>query len=472
MYKQAGLSFQKLLWRKAYLKQKKPVIILITASIILLTIITPSHFKDKKHEISNNQLVASHIYGLIAGNTERPINISKGLSSDEFLVRALEQEENTNVKIMEEMFSSFLSSIKNQFGYLACYVISDKTHRYYTPDGIAKIVNPQVDPYDNWYPMFLDTGLKLQLETDRDQLFDYRWSLFINARIIGSKGETLGVCGIGLFMEDWQKMLSQVEKEYKVKINLIDNQGLVQVDTDFNNIKNAYISDALNDNANDQTFTYVDRGRKGYRMTRFMPSMGWYLVVQGNNTNQSELTSEIIIILIFCLLITAILILLFSSKKKLRHDLVKSSLPEDELTGLPNRNYLKESYGELGVFNTTRYKSLAVFDIDHFKIVNDGRDGDKIILKIVELAKKAMDDRGIMFRWSGDEFVLFLEMDNIEAEQRFQSFCEQADKEIDVTVSVGLVKVDLSVSIKTNYYRAVQACYAIKETGGNGVGKR
>ena len=166
-------------------------------------------------------------------------------------------------------------------------------------------------------------------------------------------------------------------------------------------------------------------------------------------------------------------ILLFFEHKNLKHhDLIKSSLPEDELTGLPNRNYLKESYGELGVFNTTRYKSLAVFDIDHFKIVNDGRDGDKIILGIVELAKKALDERGIMFRWSGDEFVLFLEMESEEAEKRFINFCEKAEKIINVTVSVGIVDVDLSVSIKTNYYRAVQACYAIKESGGNGVSIR
>ena len=131
-----------------------------------------------------------------------------------------------------------------------------------------------------------------------------------------------------------------------------------------------------------------------------------------------------------------------------------------------------ESYGELGVFNTTRYKSLAVFDIDHFKIVNDGRDGDKIILGVVELAKNVLDEKGIMFRWSGDEFVLFLEMESDEALERFQTFCETASKTLDVTVSVGIVDIDLSESIKINYYRAVQACYAIKEAGGNGAGKR
>ena len=74
---------------------------------------------------------------------------------------------------MEEMFSSFLTSVKNQFGYASTYVISDKTKRFYTPTGVAKIVNPQMDPYDNWYPIFMKTGLKIQVDTNRDQFNDY-----------------------------------------------------------------------------------------------------------------------------------------------------------------------------------------------------------------------------------------------------------------------------------------------------------
>ena len=83
--------------------------------------------------------------------------------------------------------------------------------------------------------------------------------------------------------------------------------------------------------------------------------------------------------------------------------------------------------------------------------------------------KNVLQERGIMFRWSGDEFVLFLEMEKAEAEEKFKDFCQKALEKHEVTVSVGLVTVDLSVSIKTNYYRAVQACYSVKEKGGNGV---
>ena len=454
------------------MKQKIPVLILITISLILLAVITPSYLHNRAHEISNNQLVASHVFGLIEGNIERPIGITTGLSSDEFLIRALEREDKTNEKEMEAMMSSFLSAVKNQFGYDSVFVVSENTKRFYTSDGIAKIVNPQVDPYDNWYPIFLNLEKNIHVETDRDQLFDYRWSIFVNARIIGAEGKTIGVCGIGLPMDEWQKMLLPVEKQYKVKINLIDSQGMVQIDTDYNNIKNAYLSDALLDGATARGFTHTERGKNSFRITRYLTNLQWYLVVQGSNVIEAEVEGGVIIALINLFLISAIILLLLEHKKVLHHDFVKSSLPEDELTGLPNRNYIKEAYGELGVFNTTRYKSLAVFDIDHFKTVNDNRDGDEIILGIVELAKKALDDKGIMFRYSGDEFVLFIEMEISEAEERFKNFCKEANEKLNVTVSVGIVEVDLSVSIKTNYYRAVQACYSVKEAGGNNVGKR
>ena len=454
------------------MKQKIPVIILLLISLILLAFITPSFLHNKTHEISNNQLIGSHIYSIIEGNIQRPIGVASGLSSDEFLIRALEREEVTDEKEMEAMISAFLTAVKNQFGYTSTFVVSENTKRYYTPSGIAKIVNSQEDPYDNWYPMFVDSDVNLQVETNRDQLSNYNWTIFVIARIIGSEGKTMGVCGIGLSLEDWQKMLLEIEKQYKVKINLIDTQGLVQVDTDFNNLKNAYISEALADNANERAFTHTQKGKNGFRMTRYLSNLKWYLVVQGNNLIEAQLAGTLIIIFINIFLILSILLLILEHKKVLHHDLVKSSLPEDELTGLPNRNYVKQAYGELGVFNTTRYKTLAVFDIDHFKIVNDARNGDEIILGIVAIAKKYFDEHGIIFRYSGDEFVLFLEQEIQAVEESFKAFCSESKEKLDVTISAGLVKVDLSVSIKTNYYRAVQACYAIKENGGNGVGKR
>ena len=115
---------------------------------------------------------------------------------------------------------------------------------------------------------------------------------------------------------------------------------------------------------------------------------------------------------------------------------------------------------------------FEVFDIDCFKTINETRDGNAILLDIVGILSAMLGNRGLMFRWAGDEFVFFLEMEGKEAEDIFKQICATIKNRLDVTISVGIVEVDLTESIKTNYHRAVQLCYTVKEHGGNGVKRK
>ena len=446
---------------------------LIAAALILTTVqIAPAFLQRAPQRASKNALIASHIYDSVSKSIEKPIIVAESMNADTFLQNALKNENSAGEKEMEQAMATYLTSIKEKFGYMAAFVVSENTHRYYTPRGISKIVNPQTAPYDVWYQLFLDSGKDRDLDTDRDQANDYRWTVFVNTRIIGADGSLLGVCGVGVFMDDLQNLIAASEKEYGVKISLIDTEGLVQVDTDSTTIENTYIYDAIADNATADAFTYTERRLGGFRMTRYLSDLEWYLVVRGGIQLKSGNGIKVSLALLYVFLALSLVSVCFGQKCISGCDAVKSDSSEDGLTGLPNRNYLKESYGEMGVFNTTRYKSLAVFNIDSFNEASETMDGDEIILIIVDFAKKAVGERGLLFRWRGDEFVAFLEMTVDEAEEKFKAFCEQVKGRIAVTVSVGIVEVDLSESIKTNYHRAVQPCYAVKEAGGNGVGIR
>ncbi len=454
---------------------KHKIITSIIIAVILLIVslqLAPVLLKSEKDEMVKNKLVAAHIYDMMKSAVERPIIVSESMCADEFLQSALANELSVPEKKIEAEMASYLTSIKNEFGYIAAFVVSEETHRYYTPRGINKIVNPKSEPYDIWYQLFLESGKDIDLDTDRDQANGYRWTVFVNTRITDARGKLLGVCGVGVFMDVLQEIVLDAEEKYDVKINLIDPEGLVQVDSDSTNIENAYISEAISDHATAESFTYMKRSMGGFRMTRYLPELEWYLVVQSFGQNVIGFGIKLPLIILYLLLVS-LLILILTKKYSIEvHKLIKTQELEDKLTGLPNRNYLYESYGELGVFNTTRYKSLVMFDIDQFKTVSEETDGDKIILGVAELAKKAMEGHGLLFRWSGDEFVAFLEMDADEAEKRFTEFCAEVRGALDVTVSVGLVEIDLAESIKTNYHRAVQPCYAVKEAGGNGVRRK
>ena len=141
----------------------------------------------------------------------------------------------------------------------------------------------------------------------------------------------------------------------------------------------------------------------------------------------------------------------------------------DPMTGLHNRNYFHYTYGELSQLKNTGYRTMAVFDLDHFKAANDLVNGDNVIRDVVRLAKEIIGNKGELMRWGGDEFMAMLSMSPEEAQHAMKKFAEEVNMKTPVTVSVGLVEIRPEDTTKTNYYRAVQRCYLVKEMGGNGV---
>jgi len=272
-------------------------------------------------------------------------------------------------------------------------------------------------------------------------------------------------------MKDLQKIISSTEREFNIKINLINTGGLVKVDSSSPSIGTMYIPEALSDDAPSDSFAYIKKSLGGFRMTRYIPDLGWYLVIQDFNSDQTEWWKEKIpLFLAYAFLLLLIFLHLgWKCVEKKKHCFKKEDGSIDALTGLPNRNYMSDSFGEMGIFNTTRYKSLIVFDIDSFKVQNETRNGDKILRAVVDYTKHLIDDNGILFRWSGDEFVIFYEVEAKEAKRQFFNLCKLIREQLGVTLSVGIVPVELSESIKSNYHRAASLCYEQKAKAGNGV---
>lgn len=447
---------------------------LVIISLSCLAFLMPAIIQINQQHITNNKIVAERVYDMLYGSLTKPIIISQSMASDTFLIEALENEESVSKAAIEKELAKYLGALRDHFGYRATYVISEKTRRYYTPEGITNIVNPLETPYDIWYQNFLDSGKQVSLDTDLDSVNDYRWTIFINVRITSRDGKLLGVCGAGVFMDDMLASIVRAEKENGIKINLIDQDGLVQVDSDLSNIETVYIPSAISDMAGSDDFTYTEQNSRTFRITRFIPEVEWYLVIQRftmHGIKNRSLADLFITAAVLALI--ALLVIILSEKNRFKqHDLIKSETTLDPLTSLPNRNYVRNSFGELGIFNTTRYKTLAVMDVDRFKIINETRNGDIILKKVVELSLQRMNENALMFRWAGDEFVFFIELSLKEAEKELKKLCKAIEDSLDVTVSIGLTEVDLTVSIKTNYHRAVQQCFMIKERGGNGVGRK
>lgn len=156
----------------------------------------------------------------------------------------------------------------------------------------------------------------------------------------------------------------------------------------------------------------------------------------------------------------------------------------DPLTGLYNRRHLSVLSEELQAAAVRGEPAcLALFDIDHFKLVNDTfghLTGDRVLVSLALLLGRNSRASDIPCRYGGDEFlVLLVGLDGdtgAEAAERLRASVAAATiesdlKQIKVTISVGVACVqagddtDLSELIE----RADRALYAAKLEGRNRV---
>ncbi|NOT12856.1 MAG: GGDEF domain-containing protein [Methylococcaceae bacterium] len=167
--------------------------------------------------------------------------------------------------------------------------------------------------------------------------------------------------------------------------------------------------------------------------------------------------------------------------------LLHDTKERDVLTKLPNRQSLDarllqvcEHYSDYQVIDKNQEKCswIAILDIDHFKRVNDNFGhlyGDEVLLIFSQLMGKCFRYTDFLFRYGGEEFVVILNLASQDmAITVFNRFREAVANYSfptvgQVTVSIGLTRVD-SISMPTTQLdHADKALYHAKETGRNRV---
>lgn len=167
-------------------------------------------------------------------------------------------------------------------------------------------------------------------------------------------------------------------------------------------------------------------------------------------------------------------------------DLYRALARTDPLTGLLNRRALFEAAAEElpEALEGGRSLGVVVFDIDHFKLVNDSRGhaaGDEVIRHIAGLAREEARAGDLVARFGGEEFVVVLPESGLHeaaalAERLRRSVERSAarhdGKAVRVTISAGCSTVlpgdaDLQDAID----RADEALYEAKTAGRNRIAR-
>ena len=298
-------------------------VILIIISFALSTLISVNSLNtviDGNNE-EMSKVLASNIYDSLNNMLVEPIIVSQTMSNDYFMIDLLENEDFPGD--MEDELISYLQTISGGMNYNSAFIVSEKSRTYYTQKGFNKIVSPETDAHDIWYSLFVDSGKKYDFDVDTDEVHENAWTVFVNCRIEDENGELLGVCGVSVVMTELQDILCSYEEEYGVKINLVNQEGLVQVDTDMINIENAVLNIDIPKTNDSTAYVYQKESDGSYSVSKYVDSLSWYLVVQSDGENDNQIYANLIYknIITFIIILTVCIVIVASNitieKKKM-----------------------------------------------------------------------------------------------------------------------------------------------------------
>ncbi|MBD1390396.1 GGDEF domain-containing protein [Neiella sp. HB171785] len=148
----------------------------------------------------------------------------------------------------------------------------------------------------------------------------------------------------------------------------------------------------------------------------------------------------------------------------------------DPLTGLYNRSALRDraqNWVNRVVDHGDRL-SLVLFDIDHFKAINDkhGHDvGDQVLIQLARYCDEHIRHQDLLVRWGGEEFAIFCPQTELQYAEMMANKIRNSMRSVDwpedlkVTASFGVSEYYAGEPFTEFVNRADQALYFSKQHG-------
>jgi diguanylate cyclase (GGDEF)-like protein/PAS domain S-box-containing protein len=145
----------------------------------------------------------------------------------------------------------------------------------------------------------------------------------------------------------------------------------------------------------------------------------------------------------------------------------------DQLTGLPNRLTLQKELGRLLAGADARPTTIALFDLDGFKDVNDTYDhaiGDRVLASVADRLRRAFRSDDVVARYGGDEFVVVCTVDDTSSGRAITVGVERALADPIVwdggtwngKASIGIARVEPNDEVTDVLRRADRNMYLVK----------
>ncbi|WP_181593049.1 bifunctional diguanylate cyclase/phosphodiesterase [Paenibacillus sp. YN15] len=144
---------------------------------------------------------------------------------------------------------------------------------------------------------------------------------------------------------------------------------------------------------------------------------------------------------------------LAESEEKLQH-----LAYHDPLTGLPNRLALFELAGK-GLLEAESRAALLFVDIDNFKYINDTLGhafGDQLIHRTGRRLEEIVGERGGIYRFGGDEFIVLLALSREEADAAAAEILSAFKETVDIDGSLLRISMSMGMSLYPEHGKDIQ----------------
>jgi diguanylate cyclase (GGDEF)-like protein len=217
----------------------------------------------------------------------------------------------------------------------------------------------------------------------------------------------------------------------------------------------------------------------GWIFTDYLGSIHIWSLIVITPTTETVVNRVLGIVITFWVTLATLLHFL-GREQAVREEIHLERATTDPLTGLFNRLKFNEALA-YETARSNRYKtplSVVLYDVDHFKSVNDTHGhpvGDKVLKQLSRVAKDMLRDTDLLARWGGEEFIILApgsegEMALDAAERLRVGFTNLiVDNGIKTTCSFGVAEYVEGDTAETLIARADAALYQAKLQGRNQV---
>lgn len=431
-------------------------------------------------------LTSDNIYSEIQKDLIQPIVISSVMATDTFLRDWVLDGERES-----ERMTQYLREIKERYGAFTSFFVSEKTGTYYHADGILKKVDKD-EPRDEWYYRVRDMILPYEINVDPDLANQDAMTIFINYRTMDYSGNFIGAAGIGLTVNAVRTLIDDYQSRFGRTVYFVDGEGRIVLVGADDSVPENEISQRGSlsqlrpqwSRSQTRTFEYEYRDSTRFLNVRFIPELGWYLLVEKEaDGDLAQIRRALYINLIICFVITGLVLLatwLTISRFQRRLEAMATT---DKLTGLASR-HAYDILVDQALRDARRLNqplSVVMVDIDRFKAINDEAGhlaGDRVLVGISNAIRASLRSSDLICRWGGDEFLVALRnCDLFNAERLAETIRQTVEsaaftfngRAIPATVSVGVAVLRGTDDATSFIGRADAALYLAKQDGRNAV---